>query len=326
MANNETIYDVVIIGGGPGGVGAAVEASIMKAGKILLIEKGDNHSQTIRKFYKDEKRVDKDWQGQTVEIHGNVKFFDGTKETTLDYFDEILDREDIDSRFNCEVQGVEKQGDIFVIKTACGEFKGKNVIVAIGRMGKPNKPSYKLPISLRPVIGFNLEKCGQNEKVIVVGGGDSAVEYAYELADSNDVTLSYRRDKITRANPTNQEILNQYIKEGKIRPKFGVDIESVENEKGKVKVNFADGTSEVFDKAVYALGGSSPVDFLKSCGIEVDEKGKPIFDENFETNTKGLFVAGDIAFDNGGSIAHALNHAYKIMSYIKEKQEKEKSN
>ena len=53
------IYDVVIIGGGPGGIGAAVEAKVLGLKSILMIEKGDNHSQTIRKFYKDNKRVDK---------------------------------------------------------------------------------------------------------------------------------------------------------------------------------------------------------------------------------------------------------------------------
>ncbi len=51
------IYDLIIIGGGPGGVGAAVESKIMGVKNILLIEKGDNHSQTIRKFYKDKKEL-----------------------------------------------------------------------------------------------------------------------------------------------------------------------------------------------------------------------------------------------------------------------------
>ena len=52
--------------------------------------KTDNHSNTIRKFYKDNKRVDKDYKGQVSTLQGNVDFFDGTKETTLDYFDDLL--------------------------------------------------------------------------------------------------------------------------------------------------------------------------------------------------------------------------------------------
>ena len=121
---SEKIYDLIVIGAGPGGIGSAVEASIMKIGSILLLEKGENHSQTIRKFYKDGKRVDKDWQGQKVELKGNIQFFDGTKETTIDYFDQLLDREEIDSRFNCEVRKVKKEGDIWVGEYECPNFKG----------------------------------------------------------------------------------------------------------------------------------------------------------------------------------------------------------
>lgn len=75
----QQMYDMVIIGGGPGGIGAAVEAKVLGINSILMIEKGDNHSQTIRKFYKDNKRVDKNYKGQEIELHGNVDFTDGTK-------------------------------------------------------------------------------------------------------------------------------------------------------------------------------------------------------------------------------------------------------
>ena len=109
----DTIYDLIIIGGGPGGIGAAVEAKALGLEKVLMIEKTDNHSHTIRKFYKDKKRVDKDWQGQAVELEGNVEFSDGTKESTLDYFDKLLDDEIIDTRFNCAVEKVYKENDIF---------------------------------------------------------------------------------------------------------------------------------------------------------------------------------------------------------------------
>lgn len=65
----QQMYDMVIIGGGPGGIGAAVEAKVLGINSILMIEKGDNHSQTIRKFYKDNKRVDKNYKGQEIELH-----------------------------------------------------------------------------------------------------------------------------------------------------------------------------------------------------------------------------------------------------------------
>ncbi len=310
------VYDLIVIGGGPGGIGAVVEAKELGLKKVLLLEKTENHSNTIRKFYKDKKRVDKDWQGQMVELEGNVDFVDGTKESTLDYFDKLLDDELIDSEFNCEVYKVSKDNELFTVESSKGNFQAKNIIVAIGRMGKPNKPKYKIPASLRPLVGYNLDKCSQSEKVLVVGGGDSAVEYACELSQSNDVTLTYRQEKITRPNPTNRKMIEKYAQEGKVTLKLGIDIENIENEHGQIKVNYIDGTYELYNKVVYAIGGTTPKDFLKACGISLDKKGEPIFDENYESEVKGLYIAGDIAFASGGSIAIALNHGYRIVNHI----------
>jgi len=315
----EKIYDLIIIGGGPGGIGSAVEAKVLGLGEVLLIEKTENHSHTIRKFYKDQKRVDKDWQGQTVVLEGNVDFFDGTKESTLDYFDALLDDEKIDTRFNCTVEKVEKHENLFYVSSGCGIDKAKNVIISIGRMGKPNKPSYKIPPSLKTKINFNLERCGSGEKVLIVGGGDSAVEYACELSSCNEVTLNYRREILSRPNPTNQNMIREYSDKNAVTLKLGVDIAGLESEHGKVKVNFTDG-AELYDRVIYAIGGTTPKDFLKSCGITLDERGEPIFDENYESEVKGLYIAGDIAFKSGGSIAIALNHGFRIVNHILNKE------
>lgn len=315
-----TTYDIAIIGGGPGGIGTAVEAAVHGVERILLIDKADNHSSTIRKFYKDNKRVDKDWKGQTVEIEGNIPFMDGTKETTLNFFDQLLDYEKIDTAFNTEVENIQKdENGIFQISTATQGFKAKAVVITIGKMGKPNKPSYRIPPSIKEFVNFNLDKCSEGEKILVVGGGNSAAEYAYELADENNtITLVYRKDEFTRLNPENEDILYQYNGQEKLRLRLGTDIESLENEHGKVKVNFDDGYYTIYDRIIYAIGGTSPVDFLKKVGIQTDDKGKPIYDEHYRTNVKGMYVAGDIAFNTGGSIVTALNHGYHIVnSYLK---------
>jgi len=311
------IYDLVIIGGGPGGIGTAVEAKILGLDKVLLIEKSDNHSHTIRKFYKDKKRVDKDWKGQEVQLEGHVEFVDGTKESTLDYFDKLLDNEKIDSRFNCEVLKVQKDNDIFNIYTDCGDYKAKNVVISIGRMGKPNKPNYKIPASIRSKVNYNLDKCGNGEDIIVVGGGDSAVEYACELSETNNVRLCYRKESLTRPNPTNRKMIEDYASHGKVRLKLGIDIESLESQHGKIKVNFSNGESKLYDRVIYAIGGTTPKEFLKACGVTLDNKGEPIFDsQTHECEVEGLYIAGDIAFASGGSIAIALNHGYRIVNHI----------
>lgn len=320
----DKIYDIVIIGGGPGGIGTAIEAAAHKVGEILLIEKTENHSNTIRKFYKDNKRVDKDYKGQVTELQGNVDFYDGTKETTLDYFDDLLDSDKIDSLFNTEVEKIIRENNnLLYIHTSKGIVMSRNAVVSIGKMGKPNKPSYKIPPSIKAQVNFNLDKCSSNEKILVVGGGNSAAEYAYDLADqNNNVTLVYRKPEFSRLNETNEDILTKYNGEEKLRLRMNTDVESLENESGKVKVNFNDGYSVLYDRVIYAIGGTTPIDFLKSCKIEVDETGQPLFDEHNETTAKCVYVAGDIAFRSGGSIAIALNHGYHIVNNILRKRGK----
>ena len=311
------IYDIVVIGGGPCGIATVVEAKESGFKDVLLLEKGDNHSQTIRKFYKDNKRVDKDYKGQDSTLHGIVAFDNGTKESTLDYFDKLLDSDAIDTMFNCEVESVTKKGDFFNVHTSKGDFKAKNVVISIGKMGRPNKPGYKIPPSLNSVVNFNLDGCSAGEKIIVVGGGNSAAEYAIELSEKNDVTLNYRREKFSRLNEINEEILLKLSNAGKLKLKLGIDINGLENESGKISVEFTDGSAECFDRAIYAIGGSTPVDFLQKCGVKLDESKNPIVDENFQSDISGLYIGGDLVLKSGGSIVLALNHAHKVVKSIK---------
>lgn len=329
----DKVFDLVVIGAGPGGIASAIEAKIAGLRKFLVLEKADNHCDVIRKFYKPGKRVDKDWQGKKFEFKGHVTFQDCLKEQFLEQMDRKIKEAGVENNFkyNHHVYAVEKNSDgIFEIGAdhEIGVIQARKVIIAIGRMGKPNKPAYKFPGKIRARLNFNLDKVQPGEKVLIVGGGDTAGEYAYGLVDMNigcDVTLNYRRAEITRMNPTNKGFVEKYIKEGKLKSRLGVDIESVEpyEEENvtppKVKVNYKDGTSEVFDRVVYALGGTSPVDFLKNCNIELNEWGEPIInEETLETNVKGLYTIGDVATSKG-SIALAFNHAYQAVSDIKEK-------
>ncbi len=310
------IYDIIIIGGGPGGIGSAIEAKALGLEKILLLEKSDNHSDTIRKFYKENKRVDKDWQGQIVEIEGNVPFSDGTKESTLDFFDDLIKSHKMDAFFNCEVDKITKNEGLFNVRSSKGDFVGKSIVIAIGRMGKPNKPAYKIPAKIRSRVNFNLDKCSEGENILIVGGGDSATEYAVELGKSNSVTLNYRREKINRPNPTNIALIERAFKDATVTPKLGVDIDSLEDADGLVQVNYKDGTTQIYDRVIYAIGGTTPVDFLKSANLALDAQGEPIIKENLESSVEGIYIAGDIAFKSGGSIAIALNHGYRIVKDI----------
>ncbi|WP_434658841.1 NAD(P)-binding domain-containing protein [Sulfurimonas sp. NW9] len=161
--------------------------------------------------------------------------------------------------------------------------------------------------------------------MMIVGGGDTAGEYAYGLIEMEGmedcvVTLNYRQAEIKRMNPTNTEMCMKYLNNGKLINKLGVDVASVEpGTERAIKVNFTDGTTGEYDRAVYALGGTTPKDILVNSGVKTGEWDVPVYDEKtFETNVKGLYTIGDVVTDQG-SIALAFNHASDAVKDIASK-------
>ena len=313
------MYNLAIIGAGPAGIATAVESYMQGVRDIVMLEKDQNHNSTIRKYYKDNKRVDKDWKGQKIELDGRIYFVDGTKETTLDFFDEILTNHSVELQTHVEVQSIEKQEGCFEVFMAGKSIRAKNVVVTIGRMGKPNKPTYKIPSGIKKKIGYTLDGCSEGEKILVVGGGDSAIEYAVDLSEKNEVSICYRRETFRRANPTNQTDIANAIMHKEVEPILGININALEDVDGRVKVIFSEVDAQIFDRVIYAIGGTTPSSFLASAGID-EEDGKPVHDDNYETNIKGLFVAGDITQESGGSIALGLNHGYAIACFIQNRK------
>ena len=327
----EKIVDIALVGAGPGGMACAIEAKLAGIENIAVFDKAAHHNDMIDKYYKKGKRVDKDWMGRKAEFLGNVSFEECLKEEYIDQMDGLLSSHGVLDKFiyNHEIMKV-KKNDEGLFEIIYGQevteeiqgIKAKNVILSVGRMGKPNKPRYKFPKAIKDRLNFNLSKVQNGERVMIVGGGDTAGEYAYglvELEGMEDctVTLNYRKPTITRMNPINTEMTTKYLDNGKILNKMGVDVESVEpTEDNLIQVNFTDGTSEVYDRAVYALGGTTPKDLLVNSDIQTGEWDVPVYDDKtMETNIPGLYTIGDVVTDQG-SIALAFNHAHYAVSSI----------
>ncbi len=325
IQENGKVVDIAIIGAGPGGMACAIEAKLAGIENIVVIDKAPHHNDMIHKFYKKGKRVDKDWMGIKFEFKGNVTFEECSKEEYIQQMDDklrnagVLDKFEYNHEIIRATKGADGLFDIVFANSEGAEVKeamrAKNVILSVGRMGKPNKPKYPFPKEIKDVLNFNLSKVQNGERVMIVGGGDTAGEYAYglvELEGMEDciVTLNYRQAEIKRMNPTNTQMVTKYLDNGKILNKLGVDIESVEpTVNGHIKVNFTDGTHAEYDRAVYALGGTTPKDILVNSGVKTGEWDVPVFDENtMETNVPGLYTIGDVVTDQG-SIALAFNHA-----------------
>jgi thioredoxin reductase (NADPH) len=307
---------IAIIGAGPAGISAAVEAKSFGFENITIFEKTEAQNATIRLFYKDNKRVDKAWMGRILEPEGSVSFEDCSKEEAMDYFNWLVANEQIAVKYGEEVERIVSNNGRFMIHTNKSDYEASHIIVAIGCMGKPNRPSYKIPSEIRSQVDFNLDRVRDGESVLVVGGGNSAAEYAIDLSDICDVALSYRKIIFTRLNSINLHDLNSASGSGRLRLLLGGNITELQAYNSMVKVVFDNSEPELFDRVIYAIGGTTPVDFLKKCGIELNSNNQPILSEDFETTTKNMFVSGDLGYTGNGSIVAALNSSYKVLTTI----------
>lgn len=314
--------NIIIIGAGPAGISMAVEA--INAGiaseNILILEKAEEHSFTIKKYYPDNKLVTANYKGFAAACTGVMCLADSSKHETISYLDKAIEDHKLNVHYQENVYKIhqEKSRQKFVIYTDKNVYEAKVVVIAVGILGKPNKPDYKIPATLNEKVLFDVtSKEIINAKVLVVGGGDSASEYCQYLHQiGNEVSLSYRKDSFSRMNEINKESLIALAETQEIKLKLGSNITSIDDENGKPKVNFSDSENEIYDFVVFALGGSTPENFLKLIGIEFDGPN-PILKEGYETTIPGLFLTGDLsAGKKGGSIIWAFNSSNTVMKKI----------
>lgn len=316
------MYDLIIIGGGPSGIGLAAEAREvgLSSDKLLILEKAGAHSASIRKFYPEAKLVTANYKGNATDCEGSLCIPDLTKSEMLDYLDDIIEANSIDISFNETVYGLERTADgSFIVKSSSGTFHSKTCAIAIGILGRPNKPSYRIPSSLKKQVTFDITTVLiQKKKVLVVGGGDSASEYAhYLIQDGNQVTLSYRKDNFFRMNELNQNTLLNHEKNNQVRILRSSNVQEVVDVDGPTVIFEEDDLpNEKFDHVVLALGGSTPINFLKLLNIEFKDES-PVLKHGLETSIPGLFLVGDLVQGKkGGSIITAFNSAHQVMKNL----------
>jgi thioredoxin reductase (NADPH) len=320
------MYDLIIIGAGPGGIALAAEAcaSGINQSQILVLEKGATHNSAIRQLYPDQKLTTANYKGFAARCEGLLCVEDMTKPQTIAFFDKVIADYKINIQFNAEVFGMralnEEGGARFRVESSNGIYESQVLAVAIGIFGRPNKPKdYRLP-ALKERLLFDMTSYPiQNEDVLVVGGGDTAAEYVQYLHQQlNRVTLSYRQVEFTRLSKQNHDALFGMEERSEVEILRGSNIKQVEDEAGRPRVVFKEPEfpARTFERVIYALGGTTPTNFLRTLGIAFDDQG-PIFDEAGATNVTGLYLIGDLVVGKkGGSIITAFNSAVHAMKRI----------
>jgi thioredoxin reductase (NADPH) len=138
------------------------------------------------------------------------------------------------------------------------------------------------------------------------------------VQQNNRVTLSYRSKEFSRLNSVNFSSLMALRDSGEVTLLVGSNITGIKDVDGKPQVIFkeAEFAPMIFDKVIYALGGTTPENFLRSVGIEF-EGSAPVLRDGYETTVPGLFLIGDLtAGKSGGSIISAFNSSARAMRYI----------
>jgi thioredoxin reductase (NADPH) len=318
------MYEMIIVGAGPAGISMATEARAagLATDQIMILEKGEAHSWALRKFYPAAKLVTANYKGIDAVCTGVMCIRDMSKEETLTYIDQTIAEHQLVVRYNEGVQSITPiAGGGFSIQTSAASYEARRCVIAIGILGKPNKPSYRIPPALVKRVHYDLTSALiENADCLVVGGGDTASEYCqYLVQHGNRVTLSYRQTEFTRLNRINFDSLMALEERQQVAVIRASNIKEVAAEPtGRARVHFEEQEHSplIVDHIIFALGGTTPTNFLKAVGIAF-EGDAPVIKQGYETSVPGLYLIGDLsAGRKGGSINLAFNMAADAMRNI----------
>lgn len=262
-------YDLIIVGSGPAGISGSLAAR--KHGLNFLLLEQETLGGAVYSFPR--KKIVMT-SPMDLPLVGKVKLFETSKSELLDLWQAALRKNNITVKENSRVESVIPEGDIIKVTTVGGEvFSASSVLLAIGRRGTPRK--LNIPGEDKEKVAYRLlepeDLSGQY--IVVVGGGDAAVESALLLAGQNHVTLSYRNEVFNRIKPKNSTAVNEAVEEGKLHVLLKSNLVSIDDE--SVDIMTADGVEPVKVKndLVYVFaGGELPTQFLEKAGIKISRK------------------------------------------------------
>ncbi len=260
--------DVVIVGAGPAGIAASLMAMEKKL-KFVTLEQ-DSMGGTVSHYPRGKivmtAPVD-------LPVVGKMHFKETTKEALMEFWDGIIRQTGLRIQTGQRVEKVTSQGDSFLVTTTQEEFHARAVLLAIGRRGTPRKLG--VPGEEQSKVVYRLIDAEQysNQHVLVVGGGDSALEAAISLSEApgTTVTISYRSEAFSRAKEKNRQKIAQAEQQGRLQVLMKSNVKSIEEK--TVTIATEDGELCIDNDAVIVCaGGILPTPFLKSIGIEVETK------------------------------------------------------
>ena len=206
-------------------------------------------------------------------LYGSLYIADGTKESLVSVWENIIHNTGVKVRTNERVEEVARTNGCFTVQTSLGKYKAENVVLALGKRGTPR--SLEVPGEDMSKVSYRLIEAEtyEGKDILVVGGGDSAIGAALALSRSNRnrVTLSYRKDDFSRARDRNQAFLKEAEDDGRLTILRSSTVKEITE--SSVTLSLKDGATEIPNDYIFVLiGGVSPEGFLRKTGIEIVEK------------------------------------------------------
>ena len=262
----EAMFDVAIIGAGPAGIGAALTAQSRGLSHVVL-EQYELGGSILH--YPRQKLVLT--SPAELPLYGKLKVSEISKEELLEIFNSVVDKFKLKIQPNQKVESITNTGKYFQIQTGQATYTAAHVVLALGRRGSPRK--LNVPGENHTKVYYRLIEAEQynGKHVLVVGGGDSAIEAAVGLArqKGNTVTLSYRREGFVRLKEKNEKRVQEMMKGNKLKAIFNSDVAEIRSDsviiKEKEKIIHTIPNQFVF---IFA-GGELPAEFLKKIGIKL---------------------------------------------------------
>jgi thioredoxin reductase len=260
------VFDLLVVGAGPGGISASLRA-IERNLNYLTVDEGEVGG-TVSKYPRQKLVLTSPVE---LPIYGKFKKTELTKEDLLAVWAEILRKSSFKCRTGEKVEDIKKGEDgIFTVTTTRGQYRALAVVLALGKGGIPRKLG--VTGEELPKVMYRLIEADHyvNKRILIVGGGDSAVEAAMGLAHQvgNKVTLSYRKECFTRLKDRNEKRIREAMQKGKLTVIF--DSVPVEFKQNSVVLEVNGKSQEIPNDFVWIFaGGEPPTAFLKKIGVRV---------------------------------------------------------
>jgi len=276
------VYDMIIIGAGPAGLSAALTASYMKL-QHIVIDAGHAGGALVQSY---------PWK----KVDSFLGYKDKTGHELASIIVKHVEDEGSSIKENEPVFEIKKNGKIFNVITERGEYETKTLLIATGIAGRPRKLG--IPGEDSRCVHYSIKNPSlfEGQKVLVVGGGDSAVEGALALAENGADTHIIHRKDVFRCTEKNTD----EIKKSTVNIHFNTELKEIsvngrgdlnnavllDNINGKTR-------SEKFDEIFIFIGSVMDMDFLKGLGLKI-ENNKIVVDDKMQTSVEGVYAAGDI--------------------------------